>query len=159
MGTFVMAARPFKQMVDNLIEMLEALLFAFSAVIISHIERKSDVETEKSLLFYGDILIFIVIMSLSIRGVFVLSDLLVGFMGALKSCKRKREEQIKVRRQPLGVIKEEPEEQGLTKRIERRPLQTVEEQFPGRHMTSNPDKVPKGRINSTTKMLKQEISF
>ena len=43
MGTFVMAARPFKQMVDNLIEMLEALFFAFSAVIISHIERKSEV--------------------------------------------------------------------------------------------------------------------
>lgn len=150
MGTFVMAARPFKLMVDNLIEMLEALLFAFSAVLIAHVERKSGVETEESLLFYGDVLIFIVVLSLGIRGVFVLSDLLIGFMGVLKICKRNKEEHIRVRRQPLGVIKEEAEEQRLTKRPERRPLQTVEEQFPGRHMTSSPDKMPKGRVNSST---------
>ncbi len=41
-----MAARPFKQMLDNLIEMLEGLFFALTAVIIAHIERKSADETE-----------------------------------------------------------------------------------------------------------------
>ena len=79
------------------------------------------------MLFYGDILIFIVVLSLGIRGVFVLSDLMVGFMGVLKTCKRKKEgDHIKVKNKPLGVIKEEPEEQALTKRPDRRPLQTVE---------------------------------
>ena len=71
-------------------------------------------------------MIFTIILTLGMRGVFVLSDLIVGLAGALQECRRTGDTGMVASPQKLEVISEEAEEEaGLTEfrsRKTRRPL-------------------------------------
>ncbi len=104
------------------------------------------------------------ILTLGLRGVFILSDVATAMLGMLRVCCKSQADaavKLHIKRQRLEVIKEDAgEEEGLTDmrrtRKERRDFQTVEEQLPGRHLSHQGDRFPRSRLSSTSKMLKRE---